>query len=87
MFAVDDAINCLNNYLLAFEHVQTWTNGKLNSIKNNKHLIANWLCSSNQTNDLARRYCGIEAADAFNTFFEQIDFGFFTMFIPIDGYD
>lgn len=84
VFAVDEAIPCLNNYLLAFEHIQ-----EVNTVKeghvNYNYSVTDWIrtvCCAHQTKrdctkELAQRHCGNEAARAFDIFFEQMHFGFF----------
>lgn len=89
VFATDGAIPCLNNYLLAFEHVQ-----EASSIPGGNFSLLDWarsVCCAHQTkrsctNKLALDNCGSEAAEAFDIFFEQIHFGFFTMLCrPLTG--
>lgn len=90
VFATDGAIPCLNNYLLAFEHVQ-----EASSVPGGGNFsLLDWartVCCAHQmkrtcTNKLALDNCGSEAAEAFDIFFEQIHFGFFTMLCrPLTG--
>ncbi|KAH9402006.1 hypothetical protein TYRP_016577 [Tyrophagus putrescentiae] len=112
VFATDRAIPCLNNYLLAFEHVQEagsrlpmvlddHPNSSSPSSPSNSSASASFsptdwirsICCAHQlkrqcTDKLARESCGPEAATAFDLFFEQIHFGFFTILCrPATAYD
>ncbi len=72
MIGVDDAIPCLNNYLLAFEHL----------VSEGEHEWRSTLCCAHKrkelcTDALALDHCGPEAREYFEIFFDKIHFGFF----------
>ncbi|CAG2174808.1 unnamed protein product [Oppiella nova] len=74
VIGVDAAIPCLNNYLLAFEHLAT----------DGVHDWRSTLCCAHRrkelcTDALALDNCGPEARQKFEVFFDQIHFGFFEM--------
>ena len=74
VIGVDDAIPCLNNYLLAFEHLAG----------EDKPDWQSTLCCAHKrkelcTDALALEHCGTEAREYFEIFFDQIHFGFFEM--------
>ena len=72
---MDDAIPCLNNYLLAFEHLATGEgDGDWQSTLCCAHKRKE-LC----TDALALGNCGEEARKWFEVFFDQIHFGFFEL--------
>lgn len=72
---VDEAIPCLNNYLLAFEHLAT----------DEPHDFIATICCAHMrkekcTDQLARQHCGLETEKIFREFFNKIHFGFFSIF-------
>ena len=81
MIGHDEAIPCLNNYLLAFEHLAT----------DGEHDWVATLCCAHKrkeicTDTLALDHCGQEASKYYEIFFDQIHFGFFELFCG-DGDD
>jgi len=72
VIGVDDAIPCLNNYLLAFEHLAS----------DGEHEWRSTICCAHKrkelcTDALAIDHCGSEAREYFEIFFDKIHFGFF----------
>lgn len=79
VIGVDDAIPCLNNYLLAFEHLAT----------PGEHRWHRTLCCAHIrkercTDKLALTHCGDEAENSFRVFFDKMHFGFFSAVCPAD---
>ncbi|XP_054163790.1 uncharacterized protein LOC128961565 [Oppia nitens] len=74
VIGVDNAIPCLNNYLLAFDHLATSDTDDWFSTLCCAHKRKE-LC----TDRLALDHCGSEARQYFEIFFDQIHFGFFEM--------
>lgn len=95
VFAQDEAMPCLNNYLLGFEQIERTLSGggktQTEGDKSGETSFMTWrniVCCSHErkrecTRQLASKHCGKSAPEPFDSFFEQIHFGFFEILCNI----